>query len=100
MKLDRNKELRERLSQRRRGYQLTTTDSLLREINTTGITVTEHSDGYHWRIDGTDLAGQRTTAVAAIGTAIHQLRCALELTQRELQLAQQCLATNGHEYVK
>ncbi len=88
MKLDRNKELRERLSCRRRGYQLTTTDSLLREINTSGITVTEHSDGYHWTIDGTELAGQRTTAVAALGSAIHQLCCLLALTRRELQQTQ------------
>ncbi len=86
MKLDRNKELRERLSCRRRGYQITT-DSLLREINTTGITVTEHSDGYHWTIDGTDLAGQRTTAIAAIGSAIHQLCYLLEASRRKLELA-------------
>ncbi len=93
MKLDRNKELRERLSCRR-GYQITTTDSLLREINTSGITFVEQSDGYHWTIDGTDLAGQRTTAIAAIGSAIHQLCCLLETSRRQLQAAQR---QNGTE---
>ncbi len=88
LKLNRNKELRERLSCRRRGYQITTTDSLLREINTTGITVVEQSDGYHWRIDRTDLAGYRTTAVAALGSALHQLCSTLALTRRELQQTQ------------
>ncbi len=88
MKLDRNKELRERLSCRRRGYQITTTDNLLGEINTSGITVVEQSDGYHWTIDGTDLSGQRTTAIAAIGSAIHQLCCLLETGRRQLQAAQ------------
>ncbi len=88
MKLDRNKELRERLSCRRRGYQITTTDSLLREINMSGITIVEQSDGYHWTIDGTDLEGQRTTAIAAIGSAIHQLCYLLETSRRQLQAAQ------------
>ena len=85
MMFDRNKELREKVTTRRRGYQITTTDTLLREINTSGITVTEEVDGYAWSIDETEIKGKKTTAVAAVGTAIHQMRCALQFAQRELQ---------------
>ena len=85
MSMDRNKELKDRLSQRRRGYQLTTTDSLLQEVNTSGITIVEKSDGYHWHIDGTEIAGHKTTAIAAVGSAIHHLRCLFAMTQRDLQ---------------
>ena len=88
MQMDRRIELREKLSTRRRGYQITT-DLLLEEINTAGITVEACSDGYSWRIDGTDIAGRQTTAVAAIGVAIHQMRCLLDMTRRALDAAGQ-----------
>jgi hypothetical protein len=61
-----------------------TTDTLLKEINTSGIVVTEHSDGYHWEIPELGLSGRKTTAVAAIGSAIHQVLYELETAQREL----------------
>jgi hypothetical protein len=91
MQMDRQIELREKLSTRRRGYQITTTDALLEEVNTTGITVEECPDGYTWRIDGTGLAGKKTTAVAAVGVAIHQMCCLLDMTRRELDAAKQQL---------
>lgn len=81
MQMDRQVERRERLSQRRRGYQITTA----------GITVTEESDGYHWCIDGTDTAGKQTTAVAAVGVAVHQMRCLLNMTRRALETTKQQL---------
>ena len=91
MQMDRQIELRERLSTRRRGYQITTTDLLLEEINTAGITVEECSDGYRWHIDGTDIAGKQTTAVTAVGVAVHQMRCLLDMTRRALDAARQQL---------
>ena len=89
MQMDRQAELCERLSSRRRGYQLTTTDNLLREVNSTGVTIVEVVDGYEWRIGGTDLTGKRTTAVAAVGSAIHQMRCLLETMQFPYKQAQE-----------
>jgi hypothetical protein len=83
MQMDRRAELREKLSTRRHGYQITTTDMLLQEVNTAGITVEECPDGYAWRINGTELAGKKTTAMAAVGVAIHQMRCLLDTTRRE-----------------
>lgn len=83
MQMGRQAELREKLSTRRRGYQITTTDLLLEEVNTAGITVEECPDGYTWRIDGTDRAGKKTTVVAAVDVAIHQMRCLLDMTRRE-----------------
>ncbi len=91
MQMDRRAELREKLSTRRRGYQITTTDTLLEEVNTAGITIEEHPDGYAWRIDGTDLAGKKTTAVGAVGVAIHQMRCLLDMTRRALETTRQQL---------
>jgi len=89
MQMDRQAELCERLSSRRRGYQLTTTENLLREVNSTGVTIVEVVDGYEWRIGGTDLTGKRTTAVAAVGSAIHQMRCLLETMQFPYKQAQE-----------
>ena len=97
MQMDRQVERRERLSQRRRGYQITTTDALLEEVNTAGMTITECSDGYTWKIDGTDLQGKKTTAVGAVGIAIHQVRCLLEMTRRELESTQRRLKDLEHE---
>ena len=85
MQMDRRAELHEKPSTRRRGYQITTTDRLLEEVNTAGITITECPNGYTWRVDNTDLEGKRTTAVGAVGTAIHQMRCLLETTRREVE---------------
>ena len=97
MQMDRQIELREKLSTRRRGYQITTTDLLLEEINTAGISVEECSDGYRWRIDGTDITGKQTTAVAAVGVAVHQMRCLLEMTRRELEATRRRLEELAHE---
>lgn len=78
MMLDRRAEQRERISQRRRGYQITTTDLLLQEVRTAGVTIAEQSDGYAWCIEGyADLTGVRPTAIDAVCTAIHQMRCLL-----------------------
>lgn len=96
MQMDRQVERCERLSQRRRGYQITTTDALLEEVNTAGITVTEESDGYHWCIDGTDAAGKKTTAVAVVGVAIHQLRGLWLQARRELERLEQERRTALH----
>ncbi len=85
MQMDPRAELRERLSTRRRGYQITTTVTLLEEVNTAGVTISESPDGYVWHIDGTDLEGKKTTAVGAVGTAVHQMRCLLEMTRREVE---------------
>jgi hypothetical protein len=65
----------ESLSCYRRGYQMTSTDALLTEMQDTGISVWEETDGYHWRVDGTELVGQRTTAVGAVCAAIRQMSC-------------------------
>lgn len=75
MQFDRGTELQEHPNTMyRKGYQLTTTDALLEEVNSAGgISIWEASDGYHWRIDGTDIGGQRTTAAGAVGTAIYHL---------------------------
>ncbi len=97
MQMDRRVELRDKLSTRRRGYQITTTDQLVGEVNTAGITIEEHVDGYTWRIDGTDLEGKKTTAVGAVGTAVHQMRCLLEMTRRELEATRQRLEELAHE---
>ncbi len=84
MQMDRQAELKEKLSTRRRGYQITSTDNLLAEVNSAGVTIQETADGYTWQIDKTGLAGKQTTAVTAIATAIHQMRCLLETTQLSL----------------
>lgn len=97
MQMDRRAELREKLSTRRRGYQITTTDTLLEEVNTAGVTITEGPDGYVWRIDGTDLEGKKATAVGAVGTAVHQMRCLLEMTRCELEATRRRLEELAQE---
>jgi hypothetical protein len=79
----------------RRGYRITTTDNLLADIDTSGITILEDDDGYHWCIDGTEMQGIKQTASGALGIAIHHLRClwrqeqqVLRRTERELREAQ------------
>jgi hypothetical protein len=89
MQFDRQAELKEWVSQRRRGYRLTTTDTLIAEAKTAGIVIEEHSDGYHWQATGTELRGKTTTAARAVSDALYQLRTALERTQREQSDAQQ-----------
>jgi hypothetical protein len=76
MRHDRNRELAERISQRRRGYAVTTTDRLLDEVRSAGVSIEETSDGYRWRIG--DDTGTATTAVAAVGQALYRLRMRLE----------------------
>jgi len=97
MQMDRRAELRDKLSTRRRGYQITTTDTSLEEVNTAGVTITEDPDGYVWRIDGTDLEGKKATAVGAVGTAVHQMRCLLEMTRCELEATRRRLEELAQE---
>ena len=68
---------------------ITSTDTLIEEVNTAGVTIKEEVDGYSWHVNGTELAGKRTTAVAAVATAIHQMRCMLEAIQRDMMLLAQ-----------
>ncbi len=78
LKMDRALEAQDRVSQRRRGYRITTTDSLLTEIRAAGIEIEERSDGYRWSLDYVGLGGCATTAAHAAGCALHQLLQALE----------------------
>ena len=78
LKMDRALEAQDRVSQRRRGYRITTTDSLLLEIRDAGIEITEENDGYHWSIEHLGLGGHATTAARAAGCALYQLRLSLE----------------------
>ena len=78
LKMDRALEAQDRVSQRRRGYRITTTDSLLVEIRDAGIEIFEASDGYHWSIEHLGLGGHATTAARAAGCALYQLRLSLE----------------------
>ncbi len=78
LKMDRALEVQDRVSQRRRGYCITTTDSLLVEIRAAGIEIEERSDGYHWSLARLRLAGQATTAARAAGDALSHLRSDLE----------------------
>lgn len=79
----------------RRGYKITTTDNLLADTSTSGISIIEEDDGYHWFIDGTDIQGVKQTASGALGLAIHHLRCLWKQErleklrlERELECAQ------------
>jgi hypothetical protein len=87
--VDRAEEKAEKPSWYRRGYQITTTDKLLAEVNTRGVYIEEHEDGYHWQIEGLDDQGKRPTAVGAVGAVILDLRYLVEVRDRELQAAQQ-----------
>lgn len=79
--------------QGRRGYQITTTDALLSEINgSTGITIVELADGYRWSLDGTEITGRKRTATGAVSVAIHQLRCQRDSEQRRREQAERELA--------
>lgn len=78
LKMDRALEAQDRVSQRRRGYRITTTDFLLVEIRAAGIEIEEQSDGYHWSIKHLGLGGHATTAARAAGCALYQLRIDLE----------------------
>lgn len=82
LKMDRALEAQDRVSQRRRGYRITTTDSLLVEIREAGIQIDEQSDGYHWSIPMLGLGGRATTAARAAGCALYQLRLSLEKHKR------------------
>ena len=87
MQFDRCTELAEEIRQYRRGYRLTSTDSLMEAMQHTGISIWEEADGYHWQIDGIPQCGRRTTAVRAVGAAIacmHELLCT---TQYNLEVA-------------
>lgn len=72
MRQDRQQEMQERKSVRRRGYSLTTTDNLVRALSIAGLVLTETETGYQWAVD--DLEGEATTAVHAVADAIYHLR--------------------------
>jgi hypothetical protein len=85
LKRDRQLEALERISQRRRGYRITTTDTLLEEARSAGVEITEHSDGYHWSVEHLGLGGRSTTAAGAIGCALYQLRLAAARLKAKLE---------------
>jgi hypothetical protein len=72
MRYDRQEELTERPSARRRGYNLTTTDTLLNALHVAGLTLTETTSGYSWAVD--DLHGKATNAINAVSDAIYHVR--------------------------
>ena len=74
MRLDRNKEQEVQASQRRRGYELTSTDRLVAAVGQAGLTVTPISEGYHWQLAGTEFEGTATTALNAVSHAIGRMR--------------------------
>jgi hypothetical protein len=92
MEFDRCTELAEEIRQYRRGYQLTSTDSLIAAMQHTGIAIWEEADGYHWQIDGIPQRGKRTTAVGAVGAAIAHMYGLLTTTQRDLEMARREIA--------
>jgi hypothetical protein len=92
MEFDRCTELAEEIRQYRRGYQLTSTDSLIIAMQHTGIAIWEEADGYHWQIDGIQQRGRRTTAVGAVGAAIAHMHGVLSTTQRDLEIARREIA--------
>lgn len=74
MMLDRNTELKERLSQRRRGYGLTTTNTLIEAVACYGIHITETCAGYTWTLASTGISGEKTTALDALCAAIREIQ--------------------------
>src|SRR5258708_29323181 len=74
MQMDRRAELREKLSTRRRGYQITTTDMLLEEVNTAGATVEESPAGYPRGGKAHRPPGKKKTPPPPVGVDIHQKR--------------------------
>ncbi len=72
MRRDRQEESQERKSCRRRGYQLTTTDTLVQALCIAGLELIEQADGYEWHVDS--LSGKSTSAVHAVADAIYHLR--------------------------
>jgi hypothetical protein len=87
--VDRAAEKIEKPSWYRRGYQVTTTDKLLEEVNTRGVHIEEHEDGYHWQVEGLEDQGKCPTAIGAIGAVVLDLRYLVECKDRELHTAQQ-----------
>ena len=75
--MDRQKENAERPTQRRRGYELTSTDRLVEAAGSAGLTLAKVSEGYHWQVEGTVLEGSSNTAVSAVGHAIARMRTEL-----------------------
>jgi len=90
--VDRKQEKEQKPSWYRRGYQITSTDKLLEEVNARGVTIEEFEDGYHWRVCGMESVGKRPTAVGAVGAVILEMNYLLEVKERELQAAQRTLA--------
>ena len=72
MQYDRQEELTERPSARRRGYSITTTDKLLHALHVAGLTLTETPSGYSWHVD--DLSGKASNVINAVSDAIYHLR--------------------------
>lgn len=73
MHLDRNKELKERLSQHRRGYGITTTNALIEAVACYGIHLEEISGGYRWTLENLGISGEKTTALDALCAALREL---------------------------
>lgn len=72
MRLDRTQEAQERKTKHRRGYQITTTDRLVKTMLVAGLTITETECGYDWAVDG--MTGHATSAMNAVADAIYYLR--------------------------
>jgi hypothetical protein len=85
MKLDRNTELKERLSQRRRGYQLTTTNALIQAVSHYGIVIAETSAGYCWTLATTGISGEKTTALDALCAALREMQNDHHYSQEKVQ---------------
>ncbi len=98
LKMDRALEGQDRVSQRRRGYRITTTDSLLVEIRDAGIEIEEQSDGYHWSLPHLGLGGRATTAARAAGCALYQLRIDLEKHKRTHAFSTSAEQEQNHDH--
>jgi hypothetical protein len=98
LKMNRALETQDWVSQRRRGYRITTTDSLLVEIRDAGIEITEESDGYHWSLVYLGLGGHATTAARAAGCALYQLRLDLEKQKRTHAFSTAAEQEHSHDH--
>lgn len=77
-KSDREMEAEERHSWYRRGYQITTTDKLIEEMQAHGLRIEEQEDGYHWWLDEFGIGGTRPTVIKAVGAALQEVHSMLE----------------------
>lgn len=77
MRMDRQKENAERPTQRRRGYELTSTDRLVEAASSAGLHLTPITEGYHWSVEATEYEGNASTAISAVSQAIARMRTEL-----------------------